>query len=589
MTNTANAHEIQTNNIQSMVINQSDRKDDELIFIDPKSINRSQDGNPRDSITESDYNSLKEAIKAHNGIHTPVAVWLVDGEHELIYGNTRTDICTELNFQLIPALLKDVRSKEEALQLALSENIDRNSMTLLQEAKGLKKIVVQCSGDLEASASRMGWSESKFKKALQLLKATKKVQSLIGVKQDNDFTLTEGHASQLSLVLPKIQDRMVDLVIKDKMTISTLSSQLRSRITQPLASAIFCKKECATCEYNSNLQVPLLKSLGFDDDTCSNPICFKDKTEGAFKIKVEEMKKEHGKVVLKSTIDGSIKVTEELVGVEQLKECKRCDMYCAVLNDKSELDQGKTAEGQCINKTCLKEKMKVFMKENSLKNNENLLDKQSLNKSTDNKTSINKIETSKHKEKAINNKEVSIPFRCYNQSQKALRTLATISLKEHPNYALALTVASLQSTLGKGDVTTKMHSLIVKTTEQLLKLQIIAINTLTSEFQSTSLNMEKAVIQCARENTDSFQEKAVKAWTPNKENLGDMTKQIRIIVLEDSGFANAFKEAFSEKEYCALLSKNSDIQITEILKFNFNWTHFAPSYYIESINNPKYH
>ena len=570
----------------------NNRKPDELVYLDPKSLKRSKDGNPRDSITESDYNNLKSAIEANEGIHTPVAAWIVNGEPELIYGNTRTDICIDLGYELMPVLIKDIRTQEESLQLALSENIDRNKMTLLQESKGLKKVVLACSGDISAASSRMGWSESKFKKALQLLKATRKVQSLIGIKQPNGFTLSEAHASQLSLLLPKIQDRLVDAVIGNKFTVNQLSSQLKKSVAQKLSEATFCKKECDTCEYNSNQQDALLPMLGFDEDMCSNPLCFAEKTKEYFQGQAVEMEKEHGKVVLKSTLNGTTTISNDLVGEEQLKKCARCDMNCAVLNDKPELGQGQIIENQCIDSACLKEKMLVLMQSNitPLSVEEEPLQNEvvAINGSKNDivkKTVVKKESTTK----AETQKVASIPYRCKDNAQKEIRTIASNALKKHPNYELALTVASLLSTLGKGSLTTKVNLLLKKSEKELEALKKASIDELTTNYQSSSLNMEKTVIECARERTDNFQEKALEAWKPTIENLSLMTKQIRIMVLEDSGFTKAYKAEKSDKDYSALLTKKSNDQVLEILNFNFNWTNFAPDFFIDAIKKPFYH
>lgn len=567
------------------LIDKNNRKPDELVHLSPSEINPSRTGNPRDKIADADYNNLKASIQAYNGIHTPIAVWIVDGEPELIYGNTRTKICIELGIKSIPVLIKDVKTQDEADQLALSENIDRNKMTLLQEAKGLKKVVAQCSGDITAAVSVMGWSESKFKKALQLLKATAKVQSLIGIKQVNGFTLSEGHAAQLSLIPSKIQDRLVDAIIHEKMTINQLSSQLKKSISLPLATAVFCKKECESCSYNSNQQAALLPSLGFDDDVCGNPICFKEKTEEHYQTKMLEMKEEHGKVVLKSTISVAMEVTAELVGEDQLSQCRRCDMHCAILNDKTEIGQGQIKESQCINPTCLQSKMKALILSN--KKSKAPVTEMAAQSSTPTPKDTDKKEKAENKTTSCA-KEVNIPNRCKVEAQKIIRKMAAKALKAHPHYALALTVASLESTLNKGCVTTNINRLINKKMEELELLREKALEQITNTHQNTMFNMERAVIQCARENTNNFQLKAIKSWVPNESNLSNMTKQIRIITLEDSGFTKAFKSAFSEKEYIALLAKKSDEQVADILKFEFDWTHYAPSFFIESINKPYY-
>lgn len=571
-------------------IDMTGRKPDELVYMDPKAIKPPRFGNPRDSISDADYNSLKESIKAHAkatntecGIHTPVAVWAVEDGYELICGNTRRSIAIDLNYSLIPVLVKDVKNADEAEQLALSENVDRNAMTLLQEARGLKKVVTACGGDIEAAASRMGWGIAKFKKALQLLKATPKVQSLIGMEQPNGFKLSEGHAALLALISPKIQDRLVDAVIHDKLTVNKLSDQVNKRITLPLDIAPFCKNECETCEYNSKKQTALLPSLSLGDNMCSNPICYKMKRDNFFADKQKEMQEEYGKIVLKSTVEISMEVTESLVGEEQLKQCQRCDMYCAILNDKTGLGQGQVDENQCINPTCLKKKMKALM----LANTKPLA-------STDQKeTPVAQSDADakdNDKQQVSTDKAVTVPNRCKFSAQKTLRALGTNALLSHPNYKLALSVAALLQVMNKGSVPDKIDSLLSKTKEELDTMYQEALVTMTASYQDSGFfNMEKAVIKTCNTHVEDFKSLAVSAWQPTLENLTEMTKQIRIIVLEDSGFAKAYQDAHSKKEYAQLLAKKADLQVKAILAFQFDWSHYAPDFYIESIDKPYYH
>ncbi|MFA0698152.1 hypothetical protein, partial [Vibrio sp. 10N.222.49.C9] len=66
-------------------------------------------------------------------------------------------------------------------------------------------------------------------------------------------------------------------------------------------------------------------------------------------------------------------------------------------------------------------------------------------------------------------------------------------------------------------------------------------------------------------------------------NLKTMRKGLRVQILEQSGFAKAYTEKHSEKEYNALIKEKEDEQIEAILGFDFDWTHYCPEYVIKTL------
>ncbi|MBD0788222.1 ParB N-terminal domain-containing protein [Vibrio sp. Y2-5] len=568
---------------------------DKLVYLDPSKVRRAVFGNPRQTTNPEKREELKQSITAAGYVHTPIWARPIlgiseDDEVEIIAGNTRLDIALEIPLPLIPVLIKYGLTDTEAYELAVSENTDRVQMSLIDEAQGLKTIVTNCGGDIAAACSRMGWPESKFRKALQLLKATKKVLSLVGVKNLNGFTLTEGHAALLALITPTLQDRLVDSVIHEKLSVGQLNNSLKSKIKQPINKAVFCTKECSECEYNSSQQTALLPALGFDNDLCTNPLCYQTKTNTHFEEQQKVMTEEYGKVVLKSAIQGSMTVNEAMVGKEQFSACKGCDKLCAVLNDKTEMGQGQIVENQCIKVSCFKEKTQAHMLASSKKTTQEPEVESSGDGNAADKSKTKGSGKATSKGKATVDAPIQAPKRCIVTAQKAVREIAGQQLIEnHPSYTLAITVASLHSALGKGSIERCLEPLITQSLRKLEKLHQEAITELTFAFQSPHhLNMERIVIQSGKKLVSDLPALVKTNWEPTSENLTEMTKQLRLLVLDESGFAAAFKDKHSEKEYYSLTNENTDVQVAKILKFQFDWENYAPSFHVNAIDNQTY-
>ena len=124
--------------------------------------------------------------------------------------------------------------------------------------------------------------------------------------------------------------------------------------------------------------------------------------------------------------------------------------------------------------------------------------------------------------------------------------------------------------------------------EELEAERVASITSLTNNTDNMNINMEKLVLKAAEKYIPTYEQDAVKAWLPTEERLTAMTKTIRQQVLEQSGWASAYKNAHSDKEYQQLLGKKTDVQVKAILAFEFDWSAFAPSYYTKAIKEQRY-
>lgn len=562
----------------------------DLIYLDPKTLLDPEWGNPRTSLSDSRYESLKNSIHARKmrgepPIHTPVFVRPVEGGVELVAGFTRRKAAIELELNSIPCLSRPM-TDQQAYELAASENIDRTNMSALDEAKSFKEIVRLHNGDINAAATEMGWSKAKFHRAMQLLRASDKVRSLIGVPQENGFKLSVAHAAQLSVLPESLQNKILDTVIKEKMPVSVLADKIAKAVKRPLNSAEFDKSECESCPYNSlSVGQTSMFSEDNEDANCSNPTCYLKKVEHQRELTLIELEKEYGKVVLLSTVDNPVEIGSELVGnVQYTQGCLSCANHCAIYADSGSVT-GTILTNRCIDSSCAQEKAAEHKATQTQSHPQPNIESDS--SSTD--LSVKQLKQRKSQPKATSTAVAATPKRLVMESQTSLRGVGIDLLQQHPSYALAVTLSSVvaQTELGHNVENGIIEYMQYDPSELQAKL-LSAINKLTIEVQKDSLNMERTIIRAAKSHCDRFEDMAISAWKPTKERLTDMTKMIRQQVLEQSGFADAYRAVKSEANYNALLNKKSDLAVEEILSFDFDWTHFAPDYYVKAIDEQKY-
>ena len=121
--------------------------------------------------------------------------------------------------QTIPAIVKDF-SDEEMMQIALLENLQRENLTSIEEAKAYKSIIESMNITQDELAKKVGKSRSHVTNILGLLKLPASVQDMVLYNK-----LSMGHARVLSkLDDPKIIEDLAQRVITEDLSVRKLES-----------------------------------------------------------------------------------------------------------------------------------------------------------------------------------------------------------------------------------------------------------------------------------------------------------------------------------------------------------------------------
>ena len=156
---------------------------------------------PRTVFDEEALNELAESIK-ENGVIEPIIVKKSIKGYDVIAGERRLKASKIAGNKTIPAIIRQL-SDEKMAEIALLENLQRENLTALEEARAYKSLIEKLNLTQEQLAKKVSKSRSHITNMLGLLRLPNEVQDMIQEKK-----LTMGHARALS----KLEDR--DEIIK---------------------------------------------------------------------------------------------------------------------------------------------------------------------------------------------------------------------------------------------------------------------------------------------------------------------------------------------------------------------------------------
>ena len=153
---------------------------------------------PRIQIDDIALQELAESIRAQ-GVIQPVIVREYGlSQYELIAGERRWRASQLAGLTEIPVVIKSI-SNEAALAIGLIENLQRENLNPIEEARGFKRLIDEFQLTHETIAETVGKSRSAISNSLRLLSLPEPVQNLLYQRQ-----LEMGHARAL-LTLPIVE------------------------------------------------------------------------------------------------------------------------------------------------------------------------------------------------------------------------------------------------------------------------------------------------------------------------------------------------------------------------------------------------
>ncbi len=168
---------------------------------------------PRRVFDEQALNELADSIKEH-GVFQPIIVKKSIKGYEIIAGERRFRASKLAGKKTIPAIIRDF-TDEQMMEIALLENLQREDLTVIEEAAAYQKMITNLNLTQDELAAKVGKSRSHITNILGLLRLPESVQRMILNHQ-----LTMGHARVLSKLSDNDKIREIaEKIVKEDLTV----------------------------------------------------------------------------------------------------------------------------------------------------------------------------------------------------------------------------------------------------------------------------------------------------------------------------------------------------------------------------------
>jgi ParB family chromosome partitioning protein len=145
---------------------------------------------PRTRFVAADLDELARSIRA-NGVVQPIVVRALSGRYQIVAGERRWRAAQKAELRRIPAVVREV-SDDQMLELALVENIQRQELNPIEEAKAYRKLIDNIGLTQELVAERVGKDRTVIATAMRLLRLPSEIQRVI-----EEGGLSAGHGRAL--------------------------------------------------------------------------------------------------------------------------------------------------------------------------------------------------------------------------------------------------------------------------------------------------------------------------------------------------------------------------------------------------------
>lgn len=182
---------------------------------------------PRDEFDESALDGIAASLRDH-GVLQPLVVREVTDGFELIAGERRWRAAQRAGLERVPVVVRDA-SPRESLEIALVENLQREDLNPIEEARAYELLVDEMGLTQEEVAARVGRNRTTVANYLRLLKLPEKVQALLV-----EGRLSMGHArALLGLEDAAAQRALAETTVKKGLSVRQVETRVRNHGRDP--------------------------------------------------------------------------------------------------------------------------------------------------------------------------------------------------------------------------------------------------------------------------------------------------------------------------------------------------------------------
>lgn len=194
---------------------------DEIVEINLNEL-KSNPYQPRKVFDDDALKELSDSIKEH-GVFQPIIVRKSVKGYNIIAGERRVKASILAGLTKIPAIIREFND-DEMMQVALLENLQRENLSAVEEAKAYKSIIESLKLTQDELAKKLGKSRSHITNMLGLLRLPLNVQDMVLYNK-----ISMGHARVLSKLESHDQiEELANKIITDELSVRDLEKMVQS-------------------------------------------------------------------------------------------------------------------------------------------------------------------------------------------------------------------------------------------------------------------------------------------------------------------------------------------------------------------------
>ena len=205
----------------------------------------------RTDISEESLEELTASIKSQGVIQPLIVRKTSAGNFELVAGERRLRASKMAGLTEVPIVVKDL-SDEEIIKMGLIENLQREDLNPLDEAKGIQRLQQEFNVTQEDLGLSLGKSRTAITNSLRLLQLAMPVQMML-----EEGSLSMGHARPLLTLPEAIQEKFANKIVK-----SGLSTRQAENLAKSYQQEKRAKPQSPKDPNLTNLETELGDALG---------------------------------------------------------------------------------------------------------------------------------------------------------------------------------------------------------------------------------------------------------------------------------------------------------------------------------------
>ena len=176
---------------------------------------------PRQDFDEAGLEELVESIKAHGVVQPLILRRHGEGSYQMVAGERRWRAARRAGLSSVPAIIRQL-DESEMLEIALIENLQREDLNPVEEARAYRVLIDEFGLTQEQLAERLGKSRPQVANTLRLLHLQPDVLALLGSGQ-----LSVGHAKVLlGSSSQQVQSKLARAVAQEGLTVRQLEKRV---------------------------------------------------------------------------------------------------------------------------------------------------------------------------------------------------------------------------------------------------------------------------------------------------------------------------------------------------------------------------